>query len=63
MNQLIYNPYLLYTNSNSFGIIGLQTNNTLFFTNKTFIEAKKARLQEAKFLIKKKGEAYTKYPN
>jgi len=44
MNQLIYNPYLLYINSNSFRIIGLQTNNILFFTDKTFIEAKEVRL-------------------
>ena len=54
MNQLIYNLYLLYITNNSFGIVELQTNNTLFFTNKTFTEAKEARLQDAKFLVKKR---------
>jgi len=44
MNQLIYNPYLLYITNNGFRIIGLQTNNILFLTNKTFTEAKEVRL-------------------
>ena len=44
INQSIYNPCLLYTNSNSFGIVGLQTNDILFLTNKTFVEAKEVKL-------------------
>ena len=44
MNQLIYTPYLVYINSNSFGFIGLQTDNILFLTNKTFTEAKEVKL-------------------
>ena len=44
MNWLIYNPYLLYINSIGFKIIGLQTDDILFFTNKTFIKAKEIKL-------------------
>jgi len=44
MNQLTYNPYLLYTTNNSFKIIGLQTNDILFLADKTFIKAKEVRL-------------------
>ena len=54
MNQSIYNPCLLYTNSNGFGIVKLQTDDILFLTNKTFMEAKKVKLQKAKFLIKER---------
>ena len=54
MNQSTYNPCLLYTTNNGFGIVGLQTDDTLFLTNKTFAEAKKLRLQDAKFLAKER---------
>jgi hypothetical protein len=54
MNQLIYNPYLLYMNSNGFRIVKLQTNNTLFLTDKTFIKIKEVKFQKAKFLVKKR---------
>ena len=33
MEQLTYNPYLLYTQLNDFSIIKLQIDNTLFLTN------------------------------
>jgi hypothetical protein len=54
MNQSIYNPCLLYTTNNGFGIIGLQTNDTLFLTDKTFAKAKETKLQEAGFLAKER---------
>ena len=44
----------MYINSNGFRIVGLQTDNILFFANKTFIEAEKVKFQEAKFLTKEK---------
>ena len=44
MNKLIYNPYLLYTTNNGLKIVGLQTNNILFFADKTFAEAKELKL-------------------
>jgi hypothetical protein len=52
MEQLTYNPCLLYTLSNSLGIIGLQTNDTLFLADQTFADTKKAKLQNAKFMAK-----------
>ncbi len=48
--------------NNGFRIVGLQTNNTLFLTNKTFAEAKKLRLQEAKFLAKEKEKLILNTP-
>ena len=44
MEQLTYNFYLLYTLLNGFGIIRLQTNNTLFLADQTFIDAKETKL-------------------
>ena len=39
IDQSMYNPYLLYSNKH-FRIVSLQTNNTLFLADNTFIEAK-----------------------
>jgi len=52
MEQLTYNLYLLYSPSNGLGIVGLQTDNTLFLADRTFTDAKETKLQEAKFLAK-----------
>ena len=62
MNQSTYDPCLLYTNSNGFGIVGLQTNDILFLTDKTFVEAKEARLQEIKFLAKEREKLILNTP-
>jgi hypothetical protein len=43
---------LLYTNKDGFGVVGLQTNNTLFLVNKSFAEAKESELKKANFLAK-----------
>jgi hypothetical protein len=43
---------LLYINKNSFGIIDLQTNNTLFLANKSFAKAKESELHKTNFLAK-----------
>ena len=45
MSQSTYNPYLLYINTNTsatakFGVVGLQTNNTLFIRDNVFAKAK-----------------------
>src|SRR5256885_2196697 len=56
MDQSTYNPCLLYTNHNGFGIVGLQTDDTLFLANKTFAKSKKRKLQEANFLAKEREE-------
>jgi len=52
MEQLTYNPYLLYSLLNGLGIVGLQTDNTLFLADQTFMDAKETKLQKAKFLAK-----------
>jgi hypothetical protein len=44
MEQLTYNPCLLYTQSNGFSIIGLQIDNTLFLVDQTFVDAKETKL-------------------
>ena len=44
MEQLTYNPYLLYTQLNGLSIIRLQIDNTLFLADKTFIDTKETKL-------------------
>ena len=44
MEQLTYNPYLLYTLLNGLSIIKLQTDNTLFLANQTFADTKETKL-------------------
>ena len=39
MNASTYDPCLLYTNQNAFGIVGLQTDDTLFLANTAFAKA------------------------
>jgi hypothetical protein len=43
---------LLYTNKNGFGVVGLQTNNTLVLADKSFAEAEESELNKANFLAK-----------
>jgi hypothetical protein len=43
---------LLYTNENGFGVVGLQTDDTLVLANKSFAEAKESELNKANFLAK-----------
>ena len=54
MNQSTYDPCLLYTNYNGFGIVGLQTDDTLILADNTFAESEEIRLKEARFLAKKR---------
>ena len=57
MNQSIYNPYLLYTSSNSgFGIIGIQMDNTLILYNNTFVTNEANELKRAQFLSKEREQ-------
>jgi len=51
MSQSTYDPCLLYTN-NGFGVVGLQTDDTLLLADETFAESEEMRLKEAKFLAK-----------
>jgi hypothetical protein len=53
MTQSTYDPCLLYRNEdNSFGVVGLQTDDTLFLTDETFTEAEHVELQKAQFIAK-----------
>jgi hypothetical protein len=51
MTQLTYDPCLLYSNK-PFGIVGLQTDNTLFLVDKTFADTEENKLNKAKFMAK-----------
>lgn len=56
MTQSTYNPYLLYANNHTlgFGVIRLQTDDTLILADKTFAAAKDTQLRKAKLLAKKR---------
>jgi hypothetical protein len=51
ITQSTYDPCLLYNNK-PFGIVGLQTDNTLFFVDKTFADTEENELNKAKFMAK-----------
>ena len=59
IDQSTYDLCLLYTNSNSHRVVGLQTDNTLFLADDTFASAEETRLQEAKFLAKPQEQLTT----
>ena len=54
MTKSTYYPCLLYTDNNScgFGIVGLQTDDTLFLADKTFAIEEEKQLHKAKLLAK-----------
>jgi hypothetical protein len=54
IKELTYDSCLLYTNKDGFGVVSLQTNNTLFLANKSFAKAEKSELYKANFLTKDK---------
>lgn len=50
MEKLIYNSYLLYK-SGLFGIMGIQTDDTLILANNNFANKEKAKIKVAKIII------------
>jgi hypothetical protein len=56
MDQSTYDPCLLYTNRNGFGVVGLQTDDTLFLADETFAKSEETKLREANFLAKEREE-------
>jgi hypothetical protein len=52
----------LYTHKNGFGIISLQTNNTLVAANKLFACNKDKKLKKAKFLAKEREQLINTNP-
>ena len=55
MNQSTYDPYLLYSNE-PYGIVGLQTDDTLFIGDTAFAENKEVQLHKAGFLAKARDQ-------
>src|SRR5438045_3988240 len=51
MDQSTYDPCLMYSNT-PFGIVSLQTDDTLFLADKDFASMEQDKLQEAKFMAK-----------
>jgi hypothetical protein len=54
MDQSTYDPCLLVTHTKGFGVVGLQTDDTLFIADTEFAAAEQAELQKAKFLAKER---------
>jgi hypothetical protein len=52
MEQSTYDPCLMVTHKKGFGIVGLQTDDTLILSDKTFAKAEESELHDAKFLAK-----------
>jgi hypothetical protein len=55
MEQSTYNPCLLHSNK-PLGIVGLQTDDTLFLVDKEFADTKQNELHKAKFIAKKREQ-------
>ena len=54
MTVLTYNPCLLHTSENGFGVVGLQTDDTLFLANDVFAATEQLELGKAGFLAKER---------
>jgi hypothetical protein len=53
MSQSTYNPCLFHLNNpTNFGIVGLQTNDTLLFANSVFAALEQEKIKKAKFSTK-----------
>src|SRR5450755_3231568 len=61
MTQSTYDPCLLYSTRPS-GIVGLQTDNTLFLADKEFADNERKELHKAQFLAKEREELTTQIP-
>lgn len=64
MQQSTYDPCLLYTNSEDtgFGIVGLQTDDTLIVGDEKFIQAEEKELKDANFMAKDREELTHDHP-
>ena len=62
--MLIYNPCLLITtiDKEAFGIVGIQTNNTLILGIEQFLATKDIKLEKANFQVKPKSRLTTNLP-
>ena len=64
MNQSTYDPCLLYTTDNNtgFGIIGIQTDDTLILADTTFVTQEADQLKKAQFLSKEREQLTQSHP-
>jgi hypothetical protein len=62
MKQSTYDPCLLYRSDTAFGVVGLQTDDTLLLADPQFAEAEQAMLQKAQFLAKERESLSTSTP-
>jgi hypothetical protein len=62
MKESTYDPCLLYTNKNGFGVVSLQTDDTLFLADKSFAEAEEPELNKANFLAKARKQLTSTTP-
>ena len=62
MTQSTYDPCLLHTSINGFGLVGLQTDDTLFLADPEFARNEETELQKANFLAKDREQLTTKHP-
>jgi hypothetical protein len=58
MEQSTYDPYFLYSN-HPFGVVSLQTDDTLFVRDDAFAKKEQLGLQKARFLIKERERLTT----
>ena len=61
MTQSTYDPCLLHTSTNRFGLVGLQTDDTLFLADPEFAYNEETELQKAKFLAKDREKLTTQH--
>jgi hypothetical protein len=61
IEQSTYDPCLLYSNK-PLGIVGLQTDDTLFLADETFAEAEQNELYKAKFMAKEREQLTVNTP-
>jgi hypothetical protein len=52
IKESTYDSCLLYTNKDGFGVVGLQTDDTLVLADKPFAKAEESELNKANFLAK-----------
>jgi hypothetical protein len=61
MSESTYDPCLLFSND-PFGVVGLQTDDTLFVADSIFVAKEEDALREAGFLAKDREQLSTAYP-
>jgi hypothetical protein len=62
MTQSTYDPCLLHTSTNGFGLVGLQTDDTLFLADPEFARNEETELRKANFIAKEREQLTTKQP-